>query len=454
MGRRHMMNSVELNLDGLVGPTHNYAGLAAGNLASQRNRKSVSHPRAAALQGLAKMKYLADLGVPQAILPPQERPDIAALRRLGFGGNDAQVLQAACQGDAALLAGCASASAMWAANAATVSPSADAADAHVHFTPANLVSQFHRSLETPTVSLLLQKIFGHERMFVHHPALPAAAQMSDEGAANHTRLAMSYDAPGIELFVFGRDDADAARPMPARFPGRQNLAASQAIARLHALDPTRVIFAQQNPEAIDAGAFHNDVVAVGNLNVLLYHQRAFVEVAALADRLRRAFAEVSGGELVLIEVPESQVPLQKAVDCYLFNSQIVSLGQGKMSLIAPTESRDDPAASAFLGRLLQMGTPIQKVYFVDVRQSMQNGGGPACLRLRVALTKEQLAQVHPGVMLRPELVDPLTLWIERYYRTDLHPDDLRDPKLLVEGHDALDALTDLLHLGPIYGFQV
>src|SRR3954454_7944681 len=166
--------AVEVNFDGLVGPTHNYAGLSQGNLASQRSKHRVSNPRAAALEGLAKMKLLASLGVRQAVLPPHERPDVGALRLLGFGGSDADVLWKARQQDPALLAGCCSASAMWAANAATVSPSADTTDGRVHFTPANLVSQVHRSLEAPTTSTILRAIFPDPDHFAHHPPLPAA----------------------------------------------------------------------------------------------------------------------------------------------------------------------------------------------------------------------------------------------------------------------------------------
>ncbi|MGA8031441.1 MAG: N-succinylarginine dihydrolase, partial [Casimicrobiaceae bacterium] len=44
-----------MNFDGIPGPTHNYSGLAQGNLAAERNAQQVSNPREAALQGLEKM---------------------------------------------------------------------------------------------------------------------------------------------------------------------------------------------------------------------------------------------------------------------------------------------------------------------------------------------------------------------------------------------------------------
>lgn len=268
------MNTREVNFDGLVGPTHNYAGLAYGNVASLKNKGKPSNPKAAALQGLAKMKILAELGVPQAVLPPHPRPNLAALRSLGFSGDDAGVLQKANQEAPQLLAACSSASAMWTANAATVSPSADTADGRVHFTPANLISQFHRSLEAPVTARILKAIFADERYFAHHPPLPAAASLADEGAANQIRLVSQRGGRGLEVFIFGRRGLSTDSQSTQRYPARQTKEASQAIAHLHGLGDA-ALFLQQNPLAIDAGAFHNDVVAVSHRNVLLHHPDAW-----------------------------------------------------------------------------------------------------------------------------------------------------------------------------------
>jgi succinylarginine dihydrolase len=441
----------EVNFDGLVGPTHNYAGLSRGNLASQRSKHVVSNPRAAALEGLAKMKLLADLGVKQAVLPPHERPDIHALRRLGFSGSDAEVLRRARESDPTLLATCCSASAMWAANAATVSPSADAADGRVHFTPANLVSQRHRSLEPQTTGRVLRAMFNDPERFVHHPPLEATAALGDEGAANHVRLAPSHGEGGIELFVYGRG-ADAVRA-PTRFPARQTKEASQSVARLHALAAKRTVFAQQNPTAIDRGAFHNDVVSVGNENVFLYHEEAFADADELISDLLGRFTSLRAGELVPLKVPTAELPLDEAVKTYMFNSQLVTLPDGTMSLIAPAECAESDSARAVIDRLLAEGTPLRTVHYVSVRQSMSNGGGPACLRLRVVLTDSELARVMPGVLLTDELYTTLTEWVRRHYRDRLTADDLADSKLLDESRAALDELTGLLGLGAVYPFQ-
>jgi len=445
-------SAIEMNFDGIVGPTHNYAGLSVGNLASQQNAQQVSNPREAALQGLAKMKFLADLGVPQAVLPPHERPDVDALRRVGFSGSDAQVIDQAAKTDPTLLAAASSASAMWAANAATVSPSADTADGRVHFTPANLLTQFHRLLEPPTTAAILRAIFAHESVFAHHPPLPGAAHFSDEGAANHTRLCSAYGDPGLEIFVYGRDAfAAGAVASPTRFPARQTLQASAANARTHQLEPLDVLMLRQNPAAIDAGAFHNDVVAVGGLNVLLYHERAFADEVRAINAISQWF-EARGDKFHPLCIAEGELPLSEAVSSYLFNSQIVQLPNQTLALIAPREC-DRTGPRDCLSRVVTSGSPIGQVHFVDVRQSMRNGGGPACLRLRVVLTPREQARMNPNVVLTESLYQQLTPWVRRHYRDQLSPDDLRDPHLLDEGRTALDELSRILGVGNVYPFQ-
>jgi len=434
----------EVNFDGLVGPTHHYAGLGLGNLASEEHRHEPSDPRGAALEGLAKMRLLHELGVPQGVLPPQERPLVPVLRELGFSGNDAAVLARAAREAPDLLAAASSTSSMWAANAATVSPSADTADGRVHLTPANLVSQFHRSLEVPATTAVLRQVFADPERFVVHDPLPAALALADEGAANHTRLAPAHGEPGLELFVFGR----AGDTSPGgRFPARQALAASQAVARRHGLSPDRTLFLRQSPAAIDAGVFHNDVIAVGNEGLLFVHEQALADGPTARAAIRAAFAAACGGaELLLIEVPANEVPLDVAVATYLFNSQLVTLPSGGMAVVCPAECREHPATSRWLDRLLAGDNPVVAVHPVAVRQSMKNGGGPACLRLRVVLTADELAAVHPGVLVTPGLLADLEAWVRRHYRDRLTVADLADPQLLAESRAALAELAGILAL--------
>jgi len=363
------------------------------------------------------------------------------------------VITTATRTEPALAAACYSSSHMWAANAATVSPSADAADGKVHFTPANLVSQFHRCIETRVTFALFERIFPPGDAFAHHLPLPACAQFSDEGAANHTRLAAALGEPGIELFVYGRQTLDGPDRGPSVFPARQSLEGSRAIARLHHLHPQAIVFARQNPNAIDAGVFHNDVISVGNGNVFLYHSEAFVDQDGVLEDLRRRFSERCRGDLVLLEITDDEVSLQEAVDTYLFNSQLVSLPSSEMCLIAPAECEESPRTKATIERIIAGDNPIESVQYVDVRQSMKNGGGPACLRLRVVLTEDQIAQTERGVLLTDDLYAALVSWGERHYRDRLAPEDLRDPLLIDEGRAALEELTSILKLGSIYEFQ-
>ncbi|MEW7865113.1 N-succinylarginine dihydrolase [Aeromonas diversa] len=444
------MKHFEVNFDGLVGPTHNYAGLSYGNVASQNNAKEASNPREAAKQGLVKMKALTDLGMVQGVLAPQERPDLATLRRLGFSGSDARVLEQAAAQAPAVLAACYSASSMWTANAATVSPSADTMDGRVHFTPANLTNKFHRSLEPEVTGRILRAVFPDERHFSHHTHLPENDHFGDEGAANHTRLCSHYGHAGVELFVYGRSAFDLSRPAPTRYPARQTLEASQAIARLHGLDEENCVFIQQNPAVIDQGVFHNDVIAVGNQNVLFFHQEAFLDTQGSLAEVRRKFGD---GEMHFIEVPTAEVAVQDAVRSYLFNTQILTLPSGEMAIIAPTECRDTPAVSRYLDKLVTLGSPIKQVHFMDVKQSMRNGGGPACLRLRVALNDNELAAVNQACLMNDSLFTRLNQWVDKHYRDRLSFDDLRDPALVTESRAALDELTQILKLGAVYPFQ-
>lgn len=453
------MNSREVNFDGLVGLTHSYAGLASGNIASAKNALQTSNPRSAALEGLAKMKKLADLGIPQGVLPPHERPDLTELRLTGHRGSDAEVLEAAARETPSFLLACSSASAMWTANAATVSPSTDTWDGRVHFTVANMMSHYHRKIEAPTTGRILRSIFNDEGFFCVHDPLPSITMFADEGAANHTRLAKDHSEPGIEFFVFGNYtiDANAAagspQPLPKRFRARQTYEASRAIARSHGLHPDRIVYAQQHPEAIDAGVFHNDVISVGNQNVLMYHERAFVGSDEVITELNSRM-EALGTELIPICVTEDQVSLEDAVNTYLFNSQLVTKPDGSMLFVTPIECQEHDGVRATLESIVAADNPINEIAYMNVRQSMRNGGGPACLRLRVVLNDAELARLSASVLLTEKLYESLVDWVGRHYRDELKPQDLADPQLLAEGRTALDELTQLLGLGNIYPFQL
>lgn len=442
-----MKKAREANFDGLVGLTHHYAGLSFGNEASTLHKHQVSNPRLAARQGLAKMKALADAGFPQGVIAPQERPNIALLRQIGFSGSDAQVVEKALKQAPQLLSAASSASSMWVANAATVAPSADTLDGKVHLTVANLNNKFHRACEAPTTENLLKAIFSNSEYFAVHQALPQVALFGDEGAANHNRLSTEYGDAGLQLFVYGREEAKP-QLAPQRYPARQTLEASQAVARLNQVRPEQALFVQQNPRVIDQGVFHNDVIAVTNRNILFCHQQAFIEQQALYAQLRE---RVAG--FMAIEVPTEQVSVADAVNTYLFNSQLLSEDDGSMTLILPEESRQHTGVWRYLNQLCEADNPIQRLQVFSLQESMANGGGPACLRLRVVLNDDELAAVNPAVMMNDRLFTILNTWVDRWYRDRLTLADLADPLLLQEGRDALDELTQILNLGSVYPFQ-
>lgn len=444
------MSAAEINFDGLVGPTHNYAGLSEGNLASQRNRDMVARPRDAALQGLAKMQRLRALGLTQGVLPPHERPSIAWLRSLGFSGSDRAVWERAWADEEVIARAAFAASAMWAANAATISPSADCADRRLHASAANLQTMLHRILEAEQAERTLGRLMPDEARFAVHPALTPHDALSDEGAANHMRLCAEPGAPGVEVFVYGRE---AGEPRVG-FPARQTLEACRALARRHQLSPQRTVFARQASMAIDAGAFHNDVVAVAHEQVLFHHEDAFADKAALYGEIRAAAAGLF--EPVFVEVPRARVGLEDAVSSYLFNSQLVRLpGAKALTLIAPTEVRENNRASEFVREMISgPGAAIGGVEYVEVRESMRNGGGPACLRLRIVMTEAERAAAAQGFFLDDALAARLEAWIKAHYREELAPGDLGDPGLVDETQTALDALTRILPLGgDFYPFQ-
>jgi succinylarginine dihydrolase len=415
-----MAGVVEINFDGIVGPSHNYAGLSPGNLAATRSAGATSHPRAAALQGIAKMRAAIALGLTQGILLPHARPDRGWLDYLATAPATAPPH---------LLAQAMSASAMWAANAATVSPAADTDDGRCHLTVANLVTMPHRSHEWPATLAQLRVAFAHPDFAVH---APVPAPFGDEGAANHMRLCDGHDAAGIEIFVHGRSGGP--------FPARQSLEASQAIARRHGLNPARTLFVEQSPVAIAAGAFHNDVVAVANQQVLFAHEHAFADPARFHADLRRAFPMVE-----IVEVPAASVSLTDAITSYLFNAQLVSTPAGT-TLIVPGEARSNPAVWHWLKEHVAGNGPIRRLEVVDVRESMANGGGPACLRLRVVADP---ATIDPRFLVDKRRLDLIAGVVDAHWPESIAADGIGDPHLSATIEQARLALLDALDLSEL-----
>jgi succinylarginine dihydrolase len=412
------MSLVEINFDGIVGPSHNYAGLSLGNIASASHKGEPSYPRAAALQGVAKMRSNLELGLAQGFLLPLPRPNFALIRELALDAAS----------EPALIAAAWSASSMWTANAATVSPAPDTADGRCHLTPANLVTMIHRGQEWRDTRRQLALAFADERHFAVHDAVPAS--FGDEGAANHMRLCESHSATGVEVFVYGQQGG--------RFPARQHEQASRAVARKHGLDPARCVFVEQNPEAIAAGAFHNDVVAVANERVLFTHARAFADQQDAYEAIRAVFPA-----LEVVEVPEEAVSLEEAIRTYLFNAQLLTLADGEMALVVPNECQESASVWAWCERMLAGSGPIRQVLPVDVRQSMANGGGPACLRLRVVADP---ATVDPRFLLDEGRIERAASVIAEMWPEQIDPVDIGSEALAKTVIEAREALLGVLAL--------
>ena len=412
------MSLVEINFDGIVGPSHNYAGLSLGNIASASHGGDVSYPRAAALQGVAKMRGNMERGLAQGYLLPLPRPNLGLIRDLALDASAPRQLLAAAW----------SASSMWTANAATVSPAPDTADGRCHLTPANLVTMAHRAQEWRDTKAQLDIAFGNRDHFaVHDAVLPT---FGDEGAANHMRFCEGHGSAGVEVFVYGTQGG--------KFPARQHEQASRAVARLHGLDPAKTVFIEQNPEAIAAGAFHNDVVSVANERVLFTHERAFADRQGAYDAIAAAFPA-----LQVVEVPESAVSLDEAIRTYLFNAQLLTLPTGEMALVVPTECQESASVWAWCESMLAGNGPIRQVIPVDVKQSMANGGGPACLRLRVVADP---ASVDPRFLLDEAKADRIEAVIAATWPEQIDPADLGKDALAKTVIEAREALLTVLSL--------
>ena len=433
----------EWQFDGLVGPTHNYAGLAHGNVAAQSNAGAVSNPRAAALQGLEKMHFVRSLGVPQAFLPPHFRPLLSELKRLGFRGDTGTILSAADAYSPSLLAAIYSSSFMWTANAATITPSCDAGDGKLHLTPSNMTSHFHRIIESDFSQKVLRMIFHNPELYCVHNHLCPQDMFGDEGAANHMLCSPNHGIIGTHVFAYG--ESHKSRTKPAVYPARQKRMASEAIARSHGIPAARAVYLQQEPTAIDQGVFHNDVIAMNTTRRMIVHAEAFIPEH---QQILQGIAKKQDG-MVYREIKASELSVADAVSTYFFNSQLLDLGGDRFALIAPGESEAHPAANALLRQLQSEGV-LTDVHYRDLRESMRNGGGPACLRLRVQMTPEEEAGIHSGVILTDARYEALKQWVSTHYRDRLRYEDLKDPQFVTELETAYRALEPIIGMTGLY----
>lgn len=447
----------EINVDAIVGPSHHFGGLGVGNVASLEHQLQPSNPRQAALEGLNKAKLLHDSGLTQLLLPPPPRPRLDWLAQVGFGVESVGPLQeqlvAAYQQAPRALSAAFSSSFMWAANAATFAPSCDTSDGKLHLTPANLISSWHRGVESLERTEQFRMLFASLPNVQVHDALPAIFPLRDEGAANHMRLSDPGGAKGLHVFVHGSDESAGSANAQCFLP-RHTRAASESLARLHKLDPERTFFLHQHPKAVDAGVFHNDVIAMSHLGLLVHHEFAFMDADEDLDRLEQQYAKHCGQDLQRIVIRQQDLSLEDAVRSYLFNSQLALVdgadknpGDPAMQIICPRQCETIPSAKNVLQALIDdPGVPIQRVRFVDLNESMANGGGPACVRLRMSLTTEEQGQLDRRFCLDEQLYERLSAAIEQSYPDHVTLKVLSEPQFCEQVERATSAIYQAMHL--------
>ena len=435
----------EVNFDGIIGPTHNYGGLSEGNIASISNSQNPANPKKAALQGLKKMKILRDAGLIQGVFLPHERPYLAKMREMGFTGSDKQIINKVASHSPHLLHNLYSASSMWSANAATVSPSVDTADQKIHITPANLNAMFHRSIESDFTYHQCLQIFKNESFKIHKP-VPPISGYGDEGAANHLRVASNHEQKGFEIFIFGTSAFKAYNSSIMR----QAKEISHTVALKHQLNTEHYFLLQQNQDAIQQGSFHNDIVSLSNENIFIAHEKAFEDRNALNQIIRILENNVSNFQF--IEIKENEIPLKDIIKSYLLNSQLVSTTDGEMLMVLPADVQNFDNCMQWIDKLKQI-SPVKKFEFVDIKQSMMNGGGPACLRLKVLMNNKELEGLNKNFILDDNKIEQIKHLIQSFYRDRILPDDLKDPDLLDEFQMILDQYTQIFGLENFYSFQ-
>jgi succinylarginine dihydrolase len=432
----------EVNFDGIPGPTHLFSGLAKGNLASQINEGKISSPKKAALQSLEKIKTIFDLGIKAGVIPPQRRPLLGPLTIYGIDGSIEDQLEEVFETDPKLYAGLFSSSSMWTANAATVSPSPDTEDGKLHLTIANLKTNFHRSQESFKTYDIFRKSFSTPKISVNSPL---AGLSPDEGAANHLRLCEDYGEKGLEVFVFGFSNKEDL-PKSKLFKARQSKEACQEIISKHGVNNHYLAF--QNPEAIDAGVFHNDVISTSNKNFFFYHEKTFFNNEKTVEAISQEYKDLTGKELIKLEVKEKELNLSDVVSSYLFNSQILSPANlDGMLLFAPKECEKNDKVRKYIDSIIAKDdNPLSEVQYFDLNESMQNGGGPACLRLRVVMSETEFAEINPNLVFNDELYEKLKELINEYYPDELKAEDLYEEDTLSKIGTCFDKYEEIFKI--------
>lgn len=327
---------------------------------------------------------------------------------------------------------------MWMANAGTCSSRTDTLDGKGRIVIANLTASLHRGQESEERHLQLRYLFQDLDQFEVVQALPSVHPLRDEGAANAMRFWNPKNNRGMYVFVFGEGYSQAknvshpeiARMLPKVHPSRQTALASQLVARRLGIGDTRSLFVQQLPKAIDAGVFHNDVIATSHEDFLLVHECAYVDQPNSLDRMADIFRKQCHGTLRTLVITEKELSLSEAVATYLFNSQIVTRKDGSWLMLCPVECQESPTASQVLKRIQREEPRIGAIEFVSLRESMANGGGPACLRLRTYASEQEIDELPARTRIQDESLSFLEGVIASEYPETVQLEDFLDLDLV------------------------
>jgi len=186
-----------------------------------------------------------------------------------------------------------------------------------------------------------------------------------------------------------------------------------------------------------ACVFHNDVISTAHEHLWFMHEVAFENVDASLGEIEAAYLRQTGRNLRIIVVGSDELPLPVAVQTYLFNSQIITLPKAdprepsRFHWIAPQQCEKTLETNQLLQRWQKdRELSLEKVHYVSLQESMANGGGPACLRLRISLNREQLAALPPRIFLDAEQYHRVHDWIVKWYPEQLALSDLADATLV------------------------
>jgi succinylarginine dihydrolase len=191
-------------------------------------------------------------------------------------------------------------------------------------------------------------------------------------------------------------------------------------------------------------------VSLANEEVFIFHQEAFADRVELERVLHHLKEHVKGFHP--IEILSEDISLDDLVSSYLLNSQLITVDNNEMMMLLPEEVQNHPNCMRWLDEI-QSSSPIKYLEFVDIRQSMMNGGGPACLRFKAVVNNDEFDRLNERFLLSPTKLMDLRTLVSKHYRDKLHPEDLLDIKFMQESYTFLDELTQLLDLGNIYNFQ-